>query len=491
MVFSSYLFLFYFLPLTLAVYYASPRSLRMSVLTILSYAFYGWTNPLYVPLMWISTAIDYIAGRVIVAEAQRRGLPLSEPFRTKRQRAALWLSVCSNLSLLAYFKYSSFAVSTYQSLITSWGDTVAPSDIVWQVALPLGISFYTFQSLSYTIDVYRGQARPAGSFLEFACFVSLFPQLVAGPIIRYQDLADQLVHRPHTWARFSWGVLLFELGLAKKVLLANPCGFVANQAFQAGALEWGTAWWGLLAYSLQIYFDFSGYSDMAMGLGGMFGFTFPQNFRSPYQAESLTDFWRRWHITLSTFLREYLYVPLGGNRLGARRACLNVFVVMVLGGLWHGAAWNFVAWGAFHGLLLAAERWWGSGAAGKLTVCSESPKLRTLWRYLRGARTLVLVACGWVLFRATDLGHAGSYFAALLGVASPPPAAALLWGTMFQPYHILMIAAAAGITLFCPTAVDFCRKITPLKVVWAAGLFCLSIVFLATQQYNPFIYFLF
>lgn len=486
MVFSSFLFLFYFLPLTLGLYYAVPAQWRLRVLTVLSYVFYGWTNPLYVPLMWVSTTIDYIAGAVITAEARR--LPDAAPgVHTVRQRVALVLSVASNLALLGFFKYYNFGAETYRSLMLQWGWSQSVPDALWQVTLPLGISFYTFQSLSYTIDLYRGETRPARSFLDFACYVSLFPQLVAGPIIRFQDLAEQLEYRNHTWEKFSRGVVLFQLGLAKKVLLANPCGSVADAAFHAGTLEGPQAWWGLLAYTWQIYFDFSGYSDMAIGLGLLFGFQFPQNFNSPYYSAGLSEFWRRWHMTLSVWLREYLYIPLGGNRRGRLRTYLNLLVVMVLGGLWHGAAWNFVAWGAFHGVLLAVER----------ALQEVFPGLRTAlnrYRFYRvgtTAVTFLLVALGWVLFRAHDLEHAGRYYAALVGRGAVQPATALLWSVLFQPYHVLSLAAGAAVVWCCPTAWTFTEHPTTVKAVWAGLLFLLSIVLLASQQYNPFIYFLF
>lgn len=485
MVISSFLFLFYFLPLTLGLYYAAPQAWRLGVLTVLSYVFYGWTNPLYVPLMWLSTTIDYVAGAVITADEPRRAAGGSHTFR---QRTALVISVSSNLALLGFFKYFNFGVEAYRQLLQQSGWSQHVPDALWQITLPLGISFYTFQSLSYTIDIYRGEARPARNFLAFACYVSLFPQLVAGPIIRFQDLADQLICRTHTWEKFSRGVLLFQFGLAKKVILANPCGSVAEAAFNAGTLECLQAWWGLLGYAFQIYFDFSGYSDMAIGLGLMFGFTFPENFNSPYRSASITEFWRRWHITLSTWLREYLYIPLGGNRHGRLRTYLNLFLVMLLGGLWHGAAWNFVIWGSYHGLLLAAERAWhefqGSRTASPATVRS--------WQRLSSiACTFLLVALGWVLFRGHDLPHVGRYFAALAGLAPPEPATALLWSLMFQPYHVLCLAAGVVVVWCCPTSWNFTARQTAAKAIWGGVLFLLSIVLLATQQYNPFIYFLF
>jgi alginate O-acetyltransferase complex protein AlgI len=493
-VFSSYLFLFYFLPLTLGTYYVLPARWRMGVLTVFSYVFYGWTNPLYVPLMWFSTFVDYVAGAIIATEGHSRGpeyLRRDGP-RSRRQRLALIVSVSSNLALLGFFKYFQFGIESYQVLMQNLGYAEMVPDAIWQIVLPLGISFYTFQSLSYTIDVYRGEARPAHSFLDFACYVSLFPQLVAGPIIRFQDLADQLEERSHTWAKFARGVLLFQLGLAKKVILANSCGFLAEASFNAGTLECGQAWWGLLAYTLQIYFDFSGYSDMAVGLGLMFGFTFPQNFDSPYRSASLSEFWRRWHISLSTWLREYLYIPLGGNRLGPVRTYVNLFVVMLLGGLWHGAAWNFLIWGGYHGILLAIERFWNENCSQYWSQKGARLKpIHPAWWLTRVGVTSLLVALGWVLFRAHSLTHAGHYFAALGGLAEVQPATSLLWKVLFPPYHVICMCFGLLIVWFAPTAWRFTDHITLTKAIWGVTLFLFSIVLLALQQYNPFIYFLF
>ena len=299
MVFSSYLFLFYFLPLVLVAYYASPVRLRHLLLTIASYVFYGWANPLFVILLLFSTAVDYFAGLVIERERET-----AASWPTPRARIALIASVTSNLTLLGFFKYFNFGVDSFDALVAWIGMPELRIDAALRITLPLGISFYTFQSMSYAIDLYRGDARAVRSFVDFACFVSMFPQLVAGPIIRFSEIADQLRSRSHTLAKFARGVSFFSLGLAKKVLLANPCGKVADLAFDAGSRGPLDAWYGAVAYAFQIYFDFSGYSDMAIGLGLMLGFVFPKNFDSPYRADSITDFWRRWHISLSTWLRD-------------------------------------------------------------------------------------------------------------------------------------------------------------------------------------------
>jgi alginate O-acetyltransferase complex protein AlgI len=399
LVFSSYLFLFYFLPLALLLYYAAPRRLKHLVLTALSYVFYGWANPLFVPLLLFSTVVDYLCG-LYMARVE------AESARAKR---ALAISICTNLGLLGFFKYFNFGVDNLNALALATGLESLRLDTALRVTLPLGISFYTFQSMSYTWDVYRGRAAAITNFIDFACYVSMFPQLVAGPIIRFSEVADQLRARTHTVTKFARGVAFFSVGLSKKVLLANPCGKIADLAFDAGALTVLDAWYGVTAYAFQIYFDFSGYSDMAIGLGLMLGFVFPKNFDSPYISQSITEFWRRWHISLSTWLRDYLYVPLGGNRKGPVRTYVNLFLVMLLGGLWHGASWNFVVWGGLHGTFLAFERMQG--------------KTAPYWRLPAPARvaiTFVVVLITWVFFRAADLPAAGRYLSAMLGLADVP-----------------------------------------------------------------------
>ncbi|MBU0679480.1 MAG: hypothetical protein KJ626_15375 [Verrucomicrobia bacterium] len=318
MVFSSHLFLYYFLPLALLLYYALPRRWQHGMLTVLSYLFYGWANPLFVLILLTSTIIDYFCGLVIAFGGFRwRGeAPMQDPLasRTRLQRTAVVISVCTNLSLLGFFKYFNFAVDNLNALATALG--LPGLETVLRITLPLGISFYTFQSMSYTIDVYRGHARGLRNFVDFACYVSMFPQLVAGPIIRFSEIADQLARRGYSVTKFARGVAFISLGLAKKILLANPCGKIADVAFDSGAIATLDAWYGAAAYTFQIYFDFSGYSDMAIGLGLMLGFVFPKNFDSPYLSQSITEFWRRWHISLSSWLRDYFYIPLGGNRKG-------------------------------------------------------------------------------------------------------------------------------------------------------------------------------
>jgi alginate O-acetyltransferase complex protein AlgI len=469
MVFSSYLFLFYFLPAALVLYYASPPRGRHLILTIVSYVFYGWTNPLFTPLLFLSTTIDYLAGGVIARAP-----------RTRRARIALAVSLASNLALLGFFKYFNFGVDNLTALAEGLNLPALGFDAVLRVTLPLGISFYTFQSMSYTIDVYRGQVEPARSFIDFACFVSMFPQLVAGPIIRYRDIAAQLRVRSHTPAKFVHGLTFLAIGLSKKVLIANPCGKVADLAFEAGSREPLEAWYGAAAYAFQIYFDFSGYSDMAIGLGLMLGFVFIKNFDGPYQSRSITEFWRRWHISLSTWLRDYLYVPLGGSRKGARRTYVNLFIVMLLGGLWHGAAWNFVIWGALHGGLLAFERMNG-----------KAPFYHRLPAPARVAATFAIVLVTWVFFRAADLGSAWRYLGDMAGLGVPDSGAALLAGIIYQPYYLLTFLTAAAIVWTAPQTWEWTQSLNARKALAATALMLLSIAALTTQAYNPFIYFIF
>ena len=485
MVFSSYLFLFYFLPAALLLYYAVPRRAKHLVLTLVSYLFYGWANPLFVFLLLGSTTVDYFCGLVIAKHRLRdwgSAIEQLEPGtpRTRAQRIAVTLSIISNLSLLGFFKYFNFAADNFDAIVSWLGLPELEIQRVITVVLPLGISFYTFQSMSYTIDVYRGHARALRNFIDFACYVSMFPQLVAGPIIRFSEVADQLLQRTHTVTKFTRGVAFVSVGLAKKILLANPCGKVADVAFNAGSIGVVDAWYGVVGYAFQIYFDFSAYSDMAIGLGLMLGFVFSKNFDSPYLAQSITEFWRRWHISLSTWLRDYLYLPLGGNKRGRGRTYLNLAIVMLLGGLWHGAAWNFVIWGGIHGLLLAGERLRG-----------KSPPYRWLPAAGRRAVTFTLVLITWVFFRAEDLPAALLYLRSMFGLEAVRETAGLLGGILDQPYYLGTVLLAALVTWTFPQTWDWTRTITPLKAAGIIGLWLASIAVLATQGFNPFIYFIF
>jgi alginate O-acetyltransferase complex protein AlgI len=477
MVFSSHLFIYYFLPVALLGYYAAPGRLRPLLLTLMSYVFYGWANPAFVLLMLFSTAVDYVLGLAIAADPAY-GAP--EGHRSTRQRIALLASIVTNLGLLGFFKYFNFGVDSYNQLVSTLGWDQARWDTLLRITLPLGISFYTFQSMSYTIDIYRGEAKPVRNFITFACYVSMFPQLVAGPIVRFREVADQLAVRTHTLEKFARGVAFFGFGLAKKVLLANPCGTVADWCFDAGSRGIVEAWYGLFAYAFQIYFDFSAYSDMAIGLGLMLGFVFPKNFDSPYKSRSITEFWRRWHLSLSFFLRDYLYVVLGGNRHGAARTYANLVIVMLAGGLWHGASWNFVLWGGIHGGLLALER-----LRGKRGFFAALPP------WAACGLTFLLTTVPWVFFRAPDLSSAIQYLTNLVGFGPASPAMYLLDGILYQPYYLLVMIAATAVAFAAPQTWDFTRYLTWPKAVWCLALMVAALALLAVQSYNPFIYFIF
>lgn len=475
MVFSSHIFLFYFLPLVLALYYLVPRTGKELVLVSLSYLFYAWANPLFVFLMLGTTLVNYICGRCMEG-ATPRG-----------KKTALVISILASLFALGFFKYFNFGVDSFNATVRALGLENLQLELLIRVILPLGLSFYTFQAISYAVDVYRGEARPVHSFLRFATYISLFPQLVAGPIVRFREIASQLEERTHTWEKFSRGVCFFALGFAKKVLIANPCGRIADTAFSAPSLDWVDAWIGILGYSFQIYFDFSGYSDMAIGLGLMFGFVFPKNFDSPYRSSSITEFWRRWHLSLSRWLRDYLYIPLGGNRKGSSRTYTNLGTVMLLGGLWHGASWNFVLWGGGHGVLLMVERFWGIRHKGVDTEGSNNhirKSVAIIWTFL-------LVTLLWVFFRADTIGDAGRYFLSLAGLGGGDDRMFFVRGMLWQPYLLGTLVVAAVVTWSFPQTWNFTRTLSWLRVCWIFFLFFLSIVALETQSFNPFIYFIF
>jgi alginate O-acetyltransferase complex protein AlgI len=464
MLFNSYEFLFLFLPVLLLAYFVLlPRSWRMGLLTVSSYFFYGWWDWRFCSLMLISTLIDYRAGK---------GIATSTDSRIRRRW--LWLSMVSNLSLLGFFKYFDLAARTANQLAAILG-AGEPIPLL-HVVLPVGISFYTFQSMSYSIDIYLGAAKPARSLWAFACYVALFPQLIAGPIVRYRDLAEQLVERTHSWAKASLGIQFFVAGLAKKVILADGVAVLVGATFESASPGLWLAWTGTLAYAMQIYFDFSGYSDMAVGLGLIFGFRLPQNFHSPYKATSITDFWRRWHISLSAWLRDYLYIPLGGNRLGAVRTYVNLFITMLLGGLWHGANWNFVIWGGYHGLLLAIER-----MAGK----------RGLWRGLpaplQRIATFLLVCIGWIFFRAESLPQALAVLGGLIGLNGIGP----LQGPDGTPLAYLMLALTTLLAFASRNTWEIQWRASLRNLLLIGILFIICVLTILVNTASPFLYFQF
>jgi alginate O-acetyltransferase complex protein AlgI len=468
MVFTSHIFVFYFLPLFLLVYFLLPRAWKNLWITLASYIFYGWWQPWFVCLMMFTTCLDFLWGRFI-----------TRPGATPAQRKlAVVACVVTNLSFLGFFKYYMFAAENLNRLLALVGQEPFR---VMQVVLPIGISFYTFHSLTYIIDLYRGHATPAKSFTDFTAFVALFPDLVAGPIIRYKTLAEQLAARDHTVSRFASGVMIFIVGFAKKILLANPVGGVADAVFNAADPLPVDAWVGIVAYAFQIYFDFCGYSDMAVGLGRMLGFEFLRNFDAPYRAESITDLWRRWHISLSSVLRDYLYLPLGGNRKGPGRTYVNLAVVMLLGGLWHGAKWTFVLWGAYHGLLLAAERW-----RGKQSLYAGLPQP------VRIGLTFVLMLLSWVLFRADSFSAATHYFGAMFGLTPVSTAAPLLAAEIYTPYRLVILVVCALLVFQPLQAHDWAlRPVNWSRVVLLVPLFVISLMTMSSQAFNPFLYFQF
>ena len=466
MLFNSYEFLFFLLPIVLAGYYLLlPKGWRHGWLALGSYVFYGWWDYRFCGLLLLTTTIDYIAGgRIAVA---------ATPTAKKRWLA---LSVVADLSILGFFKYYDLGAETANA-IAQWLGAASGVVPLLHLVLPVGISFYTFQSMSYSIDIYRGHARPARSWIDYACYVSLFPQLVAGPIVRYHEIDNQLRERSHTWAKAGAGITLFVLGLAKKVLLADAVAPMADWGFAQNSIGLFGAWSSLVAYTLQIYFDFSGYSDMAVGLGLMLGFQFPQNFNSPYKSASITEFWRRWHISLSSWLRDYLYIPLGGNRKGPVRTYMNLFLTMLLGGLWHGANWTFMLWGAFHGALLALER--------------MNRKRGFAWVFPRPFQvilTFMLVMYGWVLFRAPTLEGVARMTKGLMGlngwgVAYPlADAGTLNWGILILGMGIVFAAKNTWEIRWRP---DW-RLAASL-----AALFVLCVAIFLVNTSSPFLYFQF
>jgi alginate O-acetyltransferase complex protein AlgI len=486
MVFSSQIFLFYFLPAVLLLYYLAPFRARTALIAVSSYVFYGWANPIWAVIMFFGSSVDYMCGLALVRLA---GLPDEDGLppvigpgvpRTRAMKAVLVVSIVTNLGLLAAFKYTGFVAENLNALTTALGGRALLP--VVHLVLPVGISFYTFKAMSYAIDVYRGDARPMRRFTDYMCFEAFFPDLVAGPIIRYAAMEEQMRLRQHTWEKFARGVAFLAFGMAKKILIANPMGHIADTAFSAAALRAHDAWFGVFGYAFQIYFDFSGYSDMAVGLALMMGFVLIQNFDSPYKADSITDFWRRWHISLSTWLRDYLYIPLGGNRKGPLRTYANLMTVMLLGGLWHGASWNFVLWGAIHGGMLAFER-----AQGKQGFYARLP------HPVRVVLTFLIVCVSWVFFRAKTLPLALAYLASMFGAtgAAARPAADVVAGAMYTPYHGAMFVVAALTVWALPNTWAYTSRLPVGRAIGGMALLTASVLLMWTQTVNPFLYFQF
>ena len=464
MVFSSIPFLFFFLPLCLLLYYAVPYSWKNGVLLLFSLVFYAWGEPVYILLMLFASAVDYTNGRLMTRFGTTEG----------RRRLFLCCSVIINLSVLGFFKYADFLIDTVNGLFYTG---LRPLGL----GLPVGISFFTFQTMSYTIDVYRQDAPAQRNMVSFGAYVTMFPQLVAGPIVRYKDVAAELVHRTNTASAFAAGARRFTVGLGKKVLLANSIGALwdAELAAQsAGTLTAVGGWLGIAAFGFQIYFDFSGYSDMAIGMGQMLGFHFPENFNYPYTAASVTEFWRRWHISLTTWFREYLYIPLGGSRKGTWRTVRNIFLVWFCTGFWHGASWNFILWGLHFFVWLMLEKY------------LLRDFLQKLPSWLRHFYTLVVVFVGWGVFAMEDLTVCAGYFKTCFGSGT-------LWSAA-DGYYLI----AYGLTLLLLTvgSTRLPRKVwnrLPERardllgpLLMAAGL-VICTAYLVDGSYNPFLYFRF
>ena len=466
MVFSSTIFLCVYLPLVLLGYYICPKKGRNLFLLIVSLVFYAWGEPKYVFLMIFSILVNYIFGRLMDKHRENK----------KRLKLMLVLSVVIDIGLLSVFKYTDFIITNVNAIFGSSFDLL-------NIALPIGISFYTFQAMSYTIDVYRDDVRVQKNLIDFGMYITMFPQLIAGPIVRYADVQDQLAERSVTTADFSEGVMRFVVGLGKKVLLANQMGAVWSDIYALGGdVSTLMAWTGAIAYTFQIYFDFSGYSDMAIGLGRMFGFKFPENFRYPYQSVSITDFWRRWHITLSTWFKEYLYIPLGGNRRGLARQALNLLIVWSLTGFWHGAGWNFVMWGLYYFVILFIE---------KLFLLKALDKLPKFFRHVYA---LVLIIIGWVIFASDDVSVLLPYLGSMFGANGAIGGMDVY--TLLTKAVLLIICCIASTELpkklFLSAAGAMNEKAAfTLKSVLMIALLALSMILLIGDSYNPFLYFRF
>ena len=462
MIFSSLFFIFIFLPLVLAAYYLVPRKFKNLCLVLFSLVFYAWGEPIYVLLMIFTILVDYVCGLCVARFIDRRG----------KAKLFITINIVINLALLGFFKYAGMLVGTFDA-VTGLGLSIP------EVALPIGISFYTFESMSYAIDVYRREAPAMRSIIDFAAYLSFFPHLVAGPIVRYEALQAQVLNRRETLEKFTEGTKRFLTGLFKKVLIADNLAILAERVQYLGTPSTLTAWMGILAFTFQIYFDFSGYSDMAIGLGKMFGFELPENFDHPYVSQSVSEFWRRWHMTLGGWFREYVYIPLGGNRKGRLCTVRNLAIVWVLTGMWHGASWNFAFWGAYYAVLIILEK-----------LFLQKKVLDKIPAFFRWLYSFLAAAIGWLFFSYTDIGQAFSVLASMFGFA--PEGATSLGLYALLTYGLLMLIAA-----LCsgPLARNLFEKLrnagTAGKVAWAlgvAGLFIITLSFLVNSSYSPFLY---
>ena len=470
MVFSSLVFLFVFFPIALSLYYFVPKKSKNLILLLVSLAFYAWGEPIYVFLMLFSILIDYINGLLV------------ERFSDQPKKAKLVVlsSIIVNLAILMFFKYTDFFLTNINHLFGTEFEMLG-------LALPIGISFYTFQTMSYTIDIFRKEAKAQRSMIDFGAYVAMFPQLVAGPIVRYQTVAEQLNHRVENQERFAEGIRRFIIGMGKKVLLANNIGMLWSRILETEMANMTllTSWLGLIAFGFQIYFDFSGYSDMAIGLAKMFGFDFLENFNYPYISRSVTEFWRRWHISLGTWFKDYVYIPLGGNRKGKLRTYLNIFIVWFLTGFWHGASWNFILWGLYFGTILMLEK------SFLLKYLQKGPAI------ISHIYTLFLVIIGWGLFAFEDFQLLRNYFSVMFGLTDAP----------LYNQNTLFYLTANGILLIClvigstPILKIGYKKLAQTKLKQTLDLVIIPILcvlilitstaYLVDSSYNPFLYFRF
>lgn len=473
MLFSSLIFLFVFLPMVLFIYYCAPKKLKNLVLLIFSLFFYGYGEPKSLFVMLLSIIMNYVFGLLV------------DRYRSSKSKAytILTLTAIGNLAVIGYYKYTDFFIENFNAI---FGLSVPLLHII----MPIGISFFTFQGMSYVIDVYREHGKAQKNPLNVALYISLFPQLIAGPIVRYETVAEQINERHVDIDKFTMGIERFILGLSKKVLIANSMGLIADEVFAISTPQLSVllAWVGVLAYTAQIYFDFSGYSDMAIGLGRMFGFEFLENFNYPYVAKSITDFWRRWHISLSTWFRDYVYIPLGGNRVSQGKLIRNILLVWLLTGFWHGAAWNFIAWGLYFGLLLMLE---------KFVIGNY---LKKLWRPLQHIYALLFIILGWLLFRAETLSYAIDYFVVMFGLSGQQIISSQALYYIFEykvEFIIATIVAMPVYPLLQEKLVNMKNKTLSITINYYVKHFILialvgiCIMYLINSTFNPFIYFRF
>lgn len=475
MVFSSSIFLFIFLPTVLLAYFIVPKAFKNIVLLISSLFFYAWGEPKFVFIMILSIVLNYLFGLVVDSNRNNK----------KKVKILLGLMVFTNLLILGIFKYANFIIDNLNTLLNT-------SMSIPDIPLPIGISFFTFQAMSYVIDVYRKDGKVQRNPLDLALYISLFPQLIAGPIVRYQTVAEQINKRFSNLPRIAYGVRRFIIGLGKKMILANNCGYVADQVFAQNPTDMSTgiAWIGIIAYTLQIYFDFSAYSDMAIGLGKIFGFDFLENFNYPYISKSITEFWRRWHISLGSWFRDYLYIPLGGNRKGKLHMYINLFIVWLATGIWHGASWTFIAWGLYYGILIMLEK----AFLGKLLK-----RIPNTFQYIYA---LLIVIVGWVFFRSETFTYAFSYLAVMFGFSGIG-----FWNVdalfYVSQYGIILVIAIIGATPIFKKTINMIEiKSQNSKVIRIVGkeisinafvflIFLMSVTYTISGTFNPFIYFRF